>query len=182
MKEAPRTKWFSGLAFSSELFPILDCPNHDSPDLEVVIDIDADGLELSIGRTKLDVALMAMGKVKIFDSELLVDVSDNHISVPWLYGTVDDRNVAITDAGLYHRIALHTCVERGLRVGDEVTIEVERIMPVVLGRRGEASLDGFSELEFKLRLEVSMYDLYFGHTFVIFLVNNRAKDIVFCRY
>ena len=83
-----------------------------------------------------------MGKVKIFDGELIVEESDNDIAILRLYGSVDYSDVSITDAGLHHRIALHTPIERGFRVLDKVTIEVQAIAMIIFGRGWEPRLDG----------------------------------------
>ena len=52
-----------------------------------------------------------MGKVKILDGKLIVNESDNDVSVPRLYGSVDDSYVTIIDASFNHRIAFHFPIE-----------------------------------------------------------------------
>ena len=90
--------FFTFPAFLRGLFPLLDRPNHDPPDFEIVIGINPDGAEVAIGWTKLDVALAAMGEVKILDGELIVDESYNDVTILGLYGSVDDGDVTIADA------------------------------------------------------------------------------------
>ena len=108
-----------------DLLPLLDCPNHDAPDFEVVVFVNSDGLEVAIGGTELDVALAAVGEVEVLDGELVVEEGDDDVTIPRLYGSVDDGDVTIADAGFHHRIAFHASVERGFGVRDEVAIEVE---------------------------------------------------------
>ena len=131
-----------GDSHEGDLLPLLDCPNHDAPDFEVVVFINSDGLEVAIGGTELDVALAAVGEVEVLDGELVVEEGDDDVTIPRLYGSVDDGDVTIADAGFHHRIAFHASVEGGFGVGDEVTIEVECITHVVFGRGGEPCLDG----------------------------------------
>ena len=117
-----------------DLLPLLDCPNHDAPDFEVVIFINSDWLEVAIGGTELDVALAAVGEVEVLDGELVVEEGDDDVTIPRLYGSVDDGDVTIADAGFHHRIAFHTSVESGFWMSDEVSIEVEAVRQIILGR------------------------------------------------
>ena len=47
------------------------------------------------------------------------------ISMTELHGAVNNGNVAIVNAGLNHRVALHFSVKRGFGVAYKVVIEVE---------------------------------------------------------
>ena len=107
------------------LFPLLDCPNHDALDFEVVVCIYPDGAEVAIGGTELDVSFVAMGKVEVLDGEFIVDKSDNDVTILGLNGSVDDSDVTIADSGFHHLITFHTSVEGRFGMLDEVSIEVE---------------------------------------------------------
>ena len=152
---------------NESLLPLLNRPDHDSPDFKVVICINSNGKEVAIGRTELDVSFTAMRKVEILDGEFIVEESDNDITIPWLNNSVDNCDVTITDACFHHRIALNPTIECCFRVLDKVTIEVERIVSVVIGGRREARLDGFCKLKIKFLLELTIYDFYFGHSWTI---------------
>ncbi len=118
-------EFFIFLAFLRVLFPLLDRPNHDAPDFEVVVGINPDGTEVAIGGTKLNIALAAMGDVEVLDGELIVDESYNDVTILGLYGSVDDGDITIADACFHHRITFHASIEGRFGMLDKDSIEIE---------------------------------------------------------
>ena len=72
-----------------------------------------------------------MCQVKELDGKLAIYIADHHIAVHGFYAAVYDFNIPITDASVYHAVAIHTTVERGFRMLYEVTIEVKALLQIV---------------------------------------------------
>lgn len=65
-----------------------------------------DGI-VGIGGFQFDIALAAMCQVEIFHGELSVPEGHHDGTVARLHGTVDNHAVAVENAGILHRVALH---------------------------------------------------------------------------
>lgn len=95
------------------LSPLLDRQDHYTPDLKVLDVVDTDGAVAAIGGMEQDVVVLQMAQVEEPDDELVVDESDDEISVLRFLCLVDDGDVAWMDALLDHLIGIHTSVECG---------------------------------------------------------------------
>ena len=58
-----------------------------------------------------------------------------------LNGTVDQQGVALVDADVDHRVAFDPVHVRGIRVADQVVIEVDALARVVTGRGSKTRRD-----------------------------------------
>ena len=95
------------------LSPLLDRQDHYAPNLKVLNVVDTDGAVAAIGGLEQDVAFLLMEQVEEPDDELVVDESDDEISVLRFLCLVDDGDVAWMDALLDQLISIHTAVECG---------------------------------------------------------------------
>ena len=95
------------------LSPLLDRQNHYAPDLKVLNVVDTDGAVAAIGGMEQDVVVLQMAQVEEPDDELVVDESDDEISMLRFLCLVDDGDVAWMDALFDHLISIHTAVECG---------------------------------------------------------------------
>ena len=95
------------------LSPLLDRQNHYAPDLKVLNVVDTDGAVAAIGGMEQDVVVLQMAQVEEPDDELVVDESDDEISMLRFLCLVDNGDVAWMDALLDHLIGIHTAVECG---------------------------------------------------------------------
>lgn len=139
----------------------MDGPDDDAPDFEIVRIVDADGMVFGVGGAEFDVAVVFVAEVEVFDGELVVDESDDDIAVGGFGRAVDDGDVAVVDAGVDHAVAVHAAIEGGFGVADEVAVEVERLVEVVFGRRGEACFDGGSQRQIEFFAEGGWEDVDF---------------------
>jgi hypothetical protein len=51
---------------------VLDCPDHNAPNKEVILWCDSDGFEVLVGGSQLDISIRFMSQVKEFDGELTI--------------------------------------------------------------------------------------------------------------
>ena len=109
-------------------------------------------LQRVVGFLLLKSCLMAISlSLAAFPGVLLTAKNDGLCSID-LVDAVDDCNVTVADASLYHGIALNPPVERRFRIANQVAVEVQCVV-VVVGRRWEPRLDAGGKLECQLLLE-----------------------------
>ena len=172
---------FSPLFLAGLLFPLLgflfpptglrlfegpDQVDHHAPHLKVVLLSDLEDGVGVVGRAQFDISLAPVGEVEIFHRKLPVPEGDDDRSIVWLHGPVYDHAVAVEDARVLHRVALHVAIERRLGVADVVLVEVQRVVAIVVRRRRKSRHDG-RVLQFELRVEQSLSDLDVAHAFCV---------------
>ena len=131
------------------MFPILDRPYNDTPYLEVVVNIDADGLVVLVGRTEFYISFFFVGKVKVLDCKITIDIAYNYIAVLWFHTSVDNGYISVTNPYIFHAVTFYLAVECGFGVPDKVTVKVKAFMQIVLRWRRKTSSDLWSYQQFK---------------------------------
>jgi len=114
-------------------------------------------------------------QVEVLDGELIIDISHDHITVLWFDGTVNDSYVTIIDASFNHRIAFHFPIECSFRIANKVTIEVQRLMAVIISWRWKSGFDARSELKLQFLLKVTLYDLNVCHYLSVCSINWNSQ-------
>ena len=104
-----------------------------------------------------------MGQVEELDGELLIDEPHHDVSIVRFDRAVNDSDVSVVDACVYHGVACHTTVEGGFGVLDEVAVEVQGVVPVVISWGRKASLDALGEEQVKSLFEITSYDIKICH-------------------
>lgn len=117
--------------------PVDDVGDH-APEDEVVLRVDPHAGVGAIGRDEVDLAAVTLDKL---DIKFPIHAADHHIIIVHLEGAIDDHDIPLVDIGPDHRVAHDTGEEGGRRVADQLPIQVDRLQPVVLCRRGEAGED-----------------------------------------
>ena len=97
-----------------------------------------DGWVGRIAREQLD-APRAL--VQFLDRKLAIENGDNDVAMTWLDRPVDHDDVPIVNTFFDHGVARDTEHERGLRMGDQQVIEIQRLAHMVFGRRRKAGDD-----------------------------------------
>ena len=85
-----------------------------------------------------NVSILLVRQVQILDGELPVPESHDDRPLMRFHSPVDDDPVAIEDASILHRVALHVAIERSLRMAYVVAVEVQRLVHIVFCRTGES--------------------------------------------
>jgi hypothetical protein len=70
----------------------------------------------------------------------------------WFHSPVDNHTVAVQQSSILHRVTLYIAIERRFRVTDIVTVEVQRLMLIVVSRTGKSCCDS-SMFQFQLSVE-----------------------------
>ena len=80
------------------------------------------------------------------------------ITIPWFKGTVDYGYVTIIDTCFNHLVTFHFPVEGSFGITDKVTIEVQRLVGIIVSWRRKACPDARSKLKLQFLLKVTLYD------------------------
>ena len=81
-----------------------------------------------------------MSQIELLDIEFLVDIRHDDVAMSRFKALIYHRNVARMDTETCHRVAIHHRIEGGLRMLDEVAVEIEAITEVIFSRRREPRL------------------------------------------
>jgi len=74
------------------------------------------------------------------DGEIAIQHRDDDLAIPRRDGAIHHQDVTALDSGVSHGATLNPDEECGRWVAHEVLVEIERVLHVVLGRRGKPSL------------------------------------------
>ena len=85
--------------------------NNRSPDLEIVRIVNLEDRKIIVGRSKLNIALVPMGQIKVLHREVTIPPCQYDGAVMGFYGSVDNHSVTIEDARILHRVTTHIAIE-----------------------------------------------------------------------
>ena len=149
-----------------EFFEGADEVNHCTPDAELVRVVNPEHGVVGVGRAQLNVAVLAVCQVEVLHREATIPPGNDDGTIVGFHGAVDDYPVAIEDAGILHRIAIHIAIERSLGVLDEVAVEVQRLVDIVFRRRRE-SCRHIGMYQLQPGAESSFYNLDITHSYYV---------------
>ena len=111
-----------------------------TPNEKIVVGSDADRGVAAVIRYEPAV-LTRLVHLELLDGEITVDECNDKIAILGLECLVHNHYIAVPDTGILHGIPGDTGIEGGFFVLDDVTVQVNGIGQVVLGRGGEPCLD-----------------------------------------
>ena len=126
--------------------------------------VNADGLVFCIRWLQLYVAFPSMRHVQSFDSEFVVDVCHDDASVVGFFRSVDYRYVSFANTRIYHRVAFHSPIERGLWVSHDVAVEIYAVVQILFRRIWKSRLDSGCQVQLQLAVKFATYVFYLFHS------------------
>lgn len=105
-----------------------------TPDAEIGINGNLNRLVFRICRNQLTRVVVLH---KPFHCQLAVDDSDDNFAACRFDGSVDNQDIVVVDAGIFHRISRYTDEEGCRRVWNEEFVKVELSIYMIVGRGWE---------------------------------------------
>ncbi len=112
---------------------------NDTPNGEIVFRTDQNRAVVFVGRYQKDLSVFAF---EVFDSQFSVEFGDDDAAVLRGQRAVDNQDISVKNAGVFHRIAFDAQKIGGGRMGNQVSGKVEPLFAVVAGRRGKTGGNG----------------------------------------
>ena len=120
----------------------MDDIGHDAPEREIVIDRDENRLMRGVLGTQLDPAFFLD---QALEGELAMQGGDDDPPIALFDRAIDDQQIPVVDPGPDHRVAGGADKVGGRGVQDQVLVEVDALLDMIVGGRGEAGGDSHAE-------------------------------------